>query len=187
MMRWRYNGQPAGSGWTSPASNGVFGTDYFHRAGAVKADPYDNKRNETTYFYTDDDSQSRHLVGESSYAVTFPKGQLPPVRGFWSLTVYNPEHLFAPNVLSGAFDAVAASASRSACNSRNSDSNRNAMSHSIQSRWVKDPTDRNLSTIMLRPRVIRLSLWRWRMQGSPTCLESSSNMLATQFMLTPEM
>jgi hypothetical protein len=26
MMRWRYNGQPAGNGWTSPANNGAFGT-----------------------------------------------------------------------------------------------------------------------------------------------------------------
>ncbi len=99
MMRWRFNGQPAGSGWTSPANNGAFGTDYVHRMGAVKADPYDNKRNETMYFYTDNDSDSRQLVGESAYAVVFPKGQLPPVRGFWSLTVYNPEHVFAPNPL----------------------------------------------------------------------------------------
>jgi len=99
MMRWRFNGQPAGNGWTSPANNGAFGTDYIHRMGAVKADPYDNKRNETMYFYTDNDSDSRQLVGESSYAVTFPKGQLPPVKGFWSLTVYNPQHVFAPNAL----------------------------------------------------------------------------------------
>jgi hypothetical protein len=39
------------------------------------------------------------LVGKSSYEVTFPKGQLPPVKGFWSLTVYNPEHFFYPNAL----------------------------------------------------------------------------------------
>jgi hypothetical protein len=87
MMRWRVNGQPAGNGWTSPANNGAFGTDYIHRMGAVKADPYDNKRNETMYFYTDNDSQMQQLVGKSSYAVTFPKGQLPPVKGFWSLTM----------------------------------------------------------------------------------------------------
>jgi len=99
MMRWRYNGQPAGNGWTSPSNNGAFGTDYYHRAGAVKADPYDNKRNETMYFYTDTDTQLQQLVGESSYAVTFPKGQLPPVKGFWSLTMYNPEHFFYPNPL----------------------------------------------------------------------------------------
>jgi hypothetical protein len=99
MMQWRYNGQPAGNGWTSPANNGAFGTDYIHRMGAVKADPYDNKRNETMYFYTDNDSQLQQLVGKSSYAVTFPKGQLPPVKGFWSLTMYNPEHVFYPNAL----------------------------------------------------------------------------------------
>ena len=99
MMRWRVNGEPAGNGWTSPANNGAFGTDYIHRMGAVKADPYDNKRNETMYFYTDNNSNSQQLVGETSYAVTFPKGQLPPVKGFWSLTVYNPEHVFAPNAI----------------------------------------------------------------------------------------
>jgi hypothetical protein len=31
--------------------------------------------------------------------VTFPEGQLPPVNGFWSLTLYNKEHLFEPNAL----------------------------------------------------------------------------------------
>jgi hypothetical protein len=99
MMQWRYNGQPAGNGWTSPANNGAFGYDYIHRMGAVKADPYDNKRNETMYFYTDNDTQGQQLVGTSSYAVTFPKGQLPPVKGFWSLTMYNPAHFFYPNAL----------------------------------------------------------------------------------------
>ena len=38
-------------------------------------------------------------MGKSSYEVTFPKGQLPPSKGFWSLTVYNPEHFFYPNAL----------------------------------------------------------------------------------------
>ena len=99
MMRWNVNGQPVGNGWTSPANNGAFGSDYIHRMGAVKADPYDNVRSETMYFYTDTDSQLKQLEGKSSYTVTFPKGQLPPVKGFWSLTMYNPAHFFAPNPL----------------------------------------------------------------------------------------
>jgi len=99
MMQWRYNGQPAGNGWTSESNNAAFGTDYFHRMGAVKAYPYSNRRNETVYLYTSDDTQGQPLVGESSYTVTFPKGQLPPTKGFWSLTVYNPEHFFYPNAL----------------------------------------------------------------------------------------
>ena len=74
-MRWRVNGQPAGNGWTSPANNGAFGTDYFHRMGAAKADPYDNKRNETMYFYTDNDSNSRQLVGEFLLRRHVPQGR----------------------------------------------------------------------------------------------------------------
>jgi len=74
LMQWRFNGQPAGNGWTSPANNGAFGTDYYHRTAAVLADPYDNKRNETMYFYTDNDSELQQLNGKSSYEVTFPKG-----------------------------------------------------------------------------------------------------------------
>jgi hypothetical protein len=31
--------------------------------------------------------------------VTFPKDQTPPVNGFWSLTLYNEHHFFAPNEL----------------------------------------------------------------------------------------
>ena len=51
------------------------------------------------YFYTDNDTKLQQLVGNSSYAVTFAKGQLPPVKGFWSVTMYDPEHYFAPNSL----------------------------------------------------------------------------------------
>ena len=29
--------------------------------------------------------------------MTFAKGQLPPVKGFWSLTLYDQHHFFAPN------------------------------------------------------------------------------------------
>ncbi len=99
MMQWRYNGQPAGNGWTSASNNAAWGTDYVHRMGAVKAYPYSNKRNETVYYYTENDSKSQALVGKSMYEVTFPKGQLPPSKGFWSLSLYNPEHFFYPNAL----------------------------------------------------------------------------------------
>jgi hypothetical protein len=60
---------------------------------------YDNAPEETRYIYTDFDSKGERLVGENDYSVTFRKGELPPVNGFWSLTLYNKAHLFEPNSL----------------------------------------------------------------------------------------
>ena len=54
---------------------------------------------ETKYFYQDLDEAGDRLNGSNRYAVTFAKGQLPPVNGFWSLTLYNQHHFFAPNEL----------------------------------------------------------------------------------------
>jgi hypothetical protein len=54
---------------------------------------------EAVYFYNDNDSSGAQMNGKNLYAVTFAKGQLPPVKGFWSLTLYNDRHLFNPNPL----------------------------------------------------------------------------------------
>ena len=39
------------------------------------------------------------MEGKYNYSVTFAKGKEPPVKGFWSLTVYNDKHVFHPNLL----------------------------------------------------------------------------------------
>jgi len=97
MKNYRYSSPPAGNGWTSPRNLGAFGTDYIHRAGMMNAGPYDGTVNEVTYFFTDNDSELKQLNGTSLYAVSFPK--LPPVKGFWSLTLYDPQHFFYANDL----------------------------------------------------------------------------------------
>ena len=63
------------------------------------AGPYDGLRTEVKYYFTDNDTELKQLNGNSLYAVIFPKGQLPPVKGFWSLTVYDPQHFFYANDL----------------------------------------------------------------------------------------
>ena len=52
---------------------------------------------QTKYFYQDLDATGRRLDGAYRYTITFAKDQTPPVRGFWSLTLYNEHHFFAPN------------------------------------------------------------------------------------------
>ena len=54
---------------------------------------------ETKYIFTDTDAQGQTLHGGNNYTITFAKGQIPPVKGFWSLTLYNEHHLFEPNAL----------------------------------------------------------------------------------------
>jgi hypothetical protein len=39
------------------------------------------------------------LSGANRYVMRFPKGQTPPVNGFWSLTMYNTDYFFVDNPL----------------------------------------------------------------------------------------
>ena len=48
---------------------------------------YSNTAAETQYHLRELDSEGQPLDGNNEYTVTFPKGQLPPVKGFWSLTI----------------------------------------------------------------------------------------------------
>lgn len=94
---WRYNGVPTGNNWQRSSNGAQFGIDYYGRLSTAKSNMFENRPTETQYFFTDDDSASDALMGANSYAITFPPGQTPPVRGFWSMTLYNDKHLFHPN------------------------------------------------------------------------------------------
>ena len=99
LFEFHNNGRPVGNGWTSPPNGARWGTDYLSRAATAKSNMFDNAPEETRYIYTDFDSTGTRLTGANNYTVTFAKGQLPPVNGFWSITLYNKEHLFEPNAL----------------------------------------------------------------------------------------
>lgn len=101
LFEFHNNGRPIGNGWNSPPNGAHWGFDYLSRAATAKSNMYDNAPQETRYIYTDFDSEGTRLDGSggAAYAITFAKGQTPPVQGFWSLTLYNQHHLFEPNPL----------------------------------------------------------------------------------------
>jgi len=99
LFLWKRNGVPAGNGWNRSANNAEWGYDYLMRTSTARSNMFDNRPTETQYFYTDDDSNGGQLEGQYLYAVTFPDGQLPPVNGFWSMTMYNKHHIFELNDL----------------------------------------------------------------------------------------
>jgi hypothetical protein len=90
-------GYPLKDNWTTQGNGAQFGLDYLTRTACAKANIFVNKPNETKYFYQDRDVTGTRLHGNSKYTVTFAKGEIPPVKGFWSLTLYNQYHFFSPN------------------------------------------------------------------------------------------
>lgn len=99
LLQFRNWGLPAGNNWTTTSNNAAFGTDYFARTAVARSNILVNAPAETKYFYQDLDVSGQRLNSANRYTVTFPKGQTPPVDGFWSLTLYDAQHFFVPNEL----------------------------------------------------------------------------------------
>jgi hypothetical protein len=85
--------------WTRGFNGAAFGTDYLTRLAMAKSNIFVNRTEETVYFYQYRDAAGARLSGENRYKLTFPAGALPPVRGFWSLTMYDDQHFFNVNEL----------------------------------------------------------------------------------------
>ncbi len=99
LFYFRYNGRAIGKGWTAPKNASQWGTDYLNRTAIAKSSMYQNTPEETQYQFKETDSKGETLNGNNQYTITFPKGKLPPVKGFWSLTVYDEYHFFFANPL----------------------------------------------------------------------------------------
>ena len=85
-------------------SSGLFGSreamqnDYMKRALGAKMGIYGNSIEEAVYSTWPTDSEGQPLDGKRQYEIRFEAGQLPPVKLFWSVTMYNlPQRLLADN------------------------------------------------------------------------------------------
>jgi len=82
--------------WTSDAGN--YGTDYEQRAMVTLIGPGLNFPQDAVYPFTEKDSEGKEYDGSKyKYVMRFEKGQMPPVKGFWSLTMYDKDFFFVPN------------------------------------------------------------------------------------------
>ena len=80
-------------------SNG--GRDYLKRAVVAAFGWPANQEDDAVYPYTEVDSKGQKLTGANKYTLTFAKGETPPVKGFWSITMYLVDEgwWFVPNPL----------------------------------------------------------------------------------------
>ncbi|WP_205772440.1 DUF1254 domain-containing protein [Microvirga calopogonii] len=87
------------NGWMVATTLGRYGIDYPKRATVAAFGLGANLPQDAVYPVTSVDSSGRKLTGTEKYVLHFDKGQLPPVEGFWSLTMYDSQFFFVGNPL----------------------------------------------------------------------------------------
>jgi hypothetical protein len=97
LFQFHNYGQQLPHNWSTISNESAFGTDYFTRTAVAKSNILVNSPNETKYFSQDLDANAVRLNSANRYIITFAKDQTPPVRGFWSLSIYNAHHFFIRN------------------------------------------------------------------------------------------
>ena len=85
------------NGWGYTTKTGLYGTDYFMRALVTAIGLGANRPQDAVYPTSMKDADGRTYDGANKYVMRFKKGQLPPVRGFWSLTMYDGKYFFVAN------------------------------------------------------------------------------------------
>jgi hypothetical protein len=87
------------NGWNIMLRTGVYGTDYFGRAVTAYFGLGANRPKDAVYPVSVAAADGKPYDGANRYVLHFDRGQLPPVRGFWSLTMYNSDFFFVENPL----------------------------------------------------------------------------------------
>ena len=87
------------NGWLFTTKTGLYGTGYLERALVTAIGLGANRPQDAVYPTSEVDAEGKPYTGVNQYVMHFPKGQLPPVDGFWSLTMYNADYFFVDNPL----------------------------------------------------------------------------------------
>jgi hypothetical protein len=87
------------NGWVFTTKTGVYGTNYIQRALVTWVGLGANRPQDAIYPTSETDTEGKPYSGANKYVLRFDKGQLPPVEGFWSLTMYDGDYFFVPNPL----------------------------------------------------------------------------------------
>jgi hypothetical protein len=104
IMAWLKEGIAVGdfkleNGWAFSTKTGVYGTSYLQRALVTAIGLGANRPQDAIYPTSTGPDLLKKYSGDKKYVMRFEKGQLPPVEGFWSLTMYDKDYFFVDNPL----------------------------------------------------------------------------------------
>ncbi|MBO9702716.1 MAG: DUF1254 domain-containing protein [Sporocytophaga sp.] len=98
-------------GWSVTKQTGEYGTQYLLRALVTAIGLGANRPEDAIYPVGKGDANGDIFNGSNKYVIHFEKDQFPPVKGFWSLTMYDSSYFFVDNeinryTLSSRFDFI---------------------------------------------------------------------------------
>ena len=104
IMAWMKEGIVAGdmkleSGWAFTTKTGEYGTNYMQRALITAIGLGANRPQDAVYPTSTGPNEIETYDGNKKYVMHFNKGELPPVSGFWSLTMYDENYFFVENTI----------------------------------------------------------------------------------------
>ena len=85
------------NGWIYDAKTGIYGTDYLNRALVTAIGLGANRVQDAVYPISLKAADGDDYDGANKYVMHFAKGELPPVSGFWSVTMYDQNYFFVAN------------------------------------------------------------------------------------------
>jgi hypothetical protein len=135
-------------GWTFTTKTGLYGTDYLQRALVTAIGLGANRPQDAVYPTSEVDAEGKPYSGANKYVMHFPKGQLPPADGFWSLTMYNGEYFFVANPLNRYSISARQNLKANADGSTDLYIQNESPGADKESNWLPAPTDKFI--LMLR-------------------------------------
>jgi hypothetical protein len=87
------------NGWQFMTNVGLYEQHYLQRALVTNFGLGANRPQDAVYPTSEVDADGKPYDGANRYTMTFPKGQMPPVKGFWSVTMYDADYFFVANRL----------------------------------------------------------------------------------------
>ena len=87
------------NGWMFFTKVGTYGTSYRQRAMITWYGLGANRPQDAVYPTSEGPDILKKYSGANKYVMRFAKGELPPVNGFWSITMYDANYFFVPNAI----------------------------------------------------------------------------------------
>ena len=151
------------NGWNYITKTGVYGTDYLVRALVTAIGLGANRPQDAIYPTSLKDARGNAYDGTYKYVVHFPKDELPPVDGFWSITMYDPNYFFIANPINRYSISPRQNLKRNADGSVDLYVQKDSPGADKESNWLPAPAGKFV--LMLR--------MYWPRETDPTILDGS--------------